>query len=78
MPISGEQLQWSLKSLLISQLPIQITFPLLSVTVEIDERFYAKEVFLKNSGGFQVSLLFLHLGQLHPKANEANTFRRKD
>ena len=51
--ISDEQLQWNFKLLLSFQLPIQITFPLLSVTVEIDERFYAKEVFLKNCEVFK-------------------------
>lgn len=51
--ISDEQLQWSFKLLLSFQLPIQITFPLLSVTVEIDEQFYAKEVFLKSCEVFE-------------------------
>lgn len=74
--MSDEQVQWNLKLLPNVQLTIQITFPLLSVTAEIDERVYAKEIFLNNPEGFQASL-FLHLGHFLPKANEASTLKRK-
>ena len=53
--VSDEQLQQGFKLPLNFQLLIRVTFQLLSVTVEIDERFYVKEAFLRSPRGFQDS-----------------------
>lgn len=53
-PVSEEQLLHSFKLLLSSRLLFRVTFPLLSGTVEIDERLYAKEAFPRSPGGFQL------------------------
>lgn len=65
--VSDEQLQQSFKLLLSFQLPIRVTFPLLSVTVEIDERACVKEAFLRSPRGFQVFLFCLFIRVLSPE-----------
>lgn len=66
--VSDEQLQQGFKLPLNLQLLIRVTFRLLSVTVEIDERFYVKEAFLRSPRGFQDSLFSLFVRTFSPES----------
>lgn len=66
--VSDEQLQQGFKLPLNLPLLIRVTFRLLSVTVEIDERVYVKEAFLRSPRGFQDSLFSLFVRAFSPES----------